>query len=412
MIIDILEEHLEEADFLLQQRENALSDRVYDLQGLAELEERLLAHLDGLLVGEKEAWKLLEPKLADGEFGEVFAAAFVALESKDSARIELVRKVFPEAEGAVMNGIRHALRHAPALDIDKVVRPQLGHKKGAVRAAAIDVLSFRRILLEKHYLRSSLNEDDPLVVVAALNAVARLRLSDLNAEVNTALGNHSAQIRAEAMRAGVLMKNEKVLNRCRKAVLEGAEEAGSAMILIGLAGDPSDAALIVHGLEEADLARHAVIALGLLGSVAAMEPLIARCSDPGLSRLAGDAIRTLSGIDLEKERLTAPKTVSPQAAEPDREDDLETDPDEGLSHPDPEKIASWWKANAPRFDRNVRYRLGHPHGPQILLDRLRNGALPERHGAAFEWAMMNPANSFLETHAFAELQRRTITGLN
>ncbi|MBI3597287.1 MAG: hypothetical protein HY203_09065 [Nitrospirae bacterium] len=45
ILLDILEEHLEEADFLLQQRENALSNRVYNLDDLAEIVERLVAHL-------------------------------------------------------------------------------------------------------------------------------------------------------------------------------------------------------------------------------------------------------------------------------------------------------------------------------------------------------------------------------
>ena len=111
ILIDIVEEHLEEADFLWQQRENALKDRAYTLNDLAELEERLLAHLDGLVLAEKDGWDLLQPKLADGEVGEVFAAAFVALESGDAARVDQVRKVFAEAEGDVLDGIRHALRH-------------------------------------------------------------------------------------------------------------------------------------------------------------------------------------------------------------------------------------------------------------------------------------------------------------
>jgi len=91
ILFDILEEHIEEADFLWQQRANALASHDYTLDELAEVEERLLAHLDGLVLGEKAAWGLIEPKLmGGGEVGEVFAAAFVALDSGDSARVEAV----------------------------------------------------------------------------------------------------------------------------------------------------------------------------------------------------------------------------------------------------------------------------------------------------------------------------------
>ena len=40
ILLDILEEHLEEADFLWQQRKNALSNRICHLDSLAELEEQ------------------------------------------------------------------------------------------------------------------------------------------------------------------------------------------------------------------------------------------------------------------------------------------------------------------------------------------------------------------------------------
>jgi hypothetical protein len=46
ILLDILEEHLEEADFLWSHRQAALTDRGSTLHRLPEIEERLLAHLD------------------------------------------------------------------------------------------------------------------------------------------------------------------------------------------------------------------------------------------------------------------------------------------------------------------------------------------------------------------------------
>lgn len=39
ILIDILEEHLEEADFLIHQRNNAISDRVHEFKRLAEVQK-------------------------------------------------------------------------------------------------------------------------------------------------------------------------------------------------------------------------------------------------------------------------------------------------------------------------------------------------------------------------------------
>ncbi|TAK06630.1 MAG: TIGR02270 family protein [Candidatus Manganitrophaceae bacterium] len=409
VLTDILEEHLEEADFLFHQRENALSDRVYDLNGLAELEERLLAHLDGLVIGGKEAWALLEPKLVGEEAGEVFAAAFVALASGDPARIDLVQKTFAEAEGPVLDGIRHALRHTSFLEIEKIARPHLNSDKGAVRAAAIDVMSFRRVSLESKLLQAALTAKDPLVVAAAATAVGRLRAADLKYELDAALESDAPPVRLEAIRAGLLLKREQALDRCRKRVAERREEAGEAIFLLGLSGHTEDGSLLVKTLGEAALARNAIPSLGLLGRAAAMEPLIQCAADPKLARLAGEAIRTLTGVDLEKEKLVTPPEA--KAKTEDEEDELEADPDEGLPVPDREKLEGWWRKNASRFDPKGRYRKGRPYGAPSLIDILRTGALPERHPAALELAMIDPSRPVLETRSFAIRQRKEMAGL-
>jgi uncharacterized protein (TIGR02270 family) len=411
ILLDILEEHLEEADFLFQQRENALRDRVYTLDALSELEERLLAHLDGLVLGGKEAWALLEPKLAGGELGEVFAAAFAALESGDPARIDLVQKTFSTAEGAVLDGIRHALRHAFSPDVEKIVRPLLSNEKGAVRAAAIDVISFRRLPLESGLLQTGLQAKDPFVVAAAANAVGRLRIADLKYEIEAALENDAAPVRLEAIRAGLLLKSERALNRCRKAVQERSEEAGEAILLLGLAGHPEDGPLLVNALTEAPLARNAVTSLGLLGRAAGMEALIRCTADPKLAPLAGEAIWTLTGVDLEKESLVAPKSELAEGQSKTEEDEFEVDPDEGLPIPDLVKVEGWWRKNGSRFDKKNRYRKGQSYSPQGLIDILRIGTLPERHYAALELALIDSTRPLLETQAFAARQRKEMAEL-
>lgn len=405
VLTDILEEHLEEADFLWHQRERALMDRVYDLDDLAELEERLLAHLDGLVLGQKEVWKLLEPKLAEGELGEVFAATFVALESGGPVRIDLVQRTFPEAEGAIFEGIRHALRHASSPAIEKIVRPCLNHERGVARAAAIEVASFRRLPLDLSLLQARLNDKDPLVAAAAANAVGRLRIAELKNEVESVLENESPEARFEAMRTGFLLRSEKALNRCRQAVKEKREEAGEAIILLGLAGQNEDGLRLVNALEEASLVRNAITSLGFLGCVAAMDPLIQCAADPKLARLAGQAIQTLTGVDLEKEKLLAPKT-EPSEINAAEEDGFKEDPDERLPFPDSEKLQNWWRKNASRFGKKERYRKGLKYTPQGLIEILRTGTLAERHAAALELALIDPSRPFLETNAFAIRQRR------
>ena len=54
ILLDVIEEHLEEADFLCQQRGNALGERVYNLDRLTELNiaTYILPHNSGILMAD------------------------------------------------------------------------------------------------------------------------------------------------------------------------------------------------------------------------------------------------------------------------------------------------------------------------------------------------------------------------
>jgi uncharacterized protein (TIGR02270 family) len=135
-------------------------------------------------------------------------------------------------------------------------------------------------------------------------------------------------------------------------------------------------------------------------------------AEPKLSRLAGEAIARITGLDLEREQLvaTAPAALKPQEGS-DGEDDFAEDPDEGLPWPDSTKLASWWKANGARFNKTTRYRQGQPHSRPVLIDILHHGNLPDRHQAAFELALFEPTSPLRETYAFADRQRRELAKL-
>jgi hypothetical protein len=105
---DVVEEHLDEAGFLRQLWEEALRSPVYTLAEIAAgPEERMLAHLDGLVVaGRRAAEKLLLPALGGDDAGLVFAAAFALLVSEDGDFTDAVLEGLGKAS-------RAARRHPP-----------------------------------------------------------------------------------------------------------------------------------------------------------------------------------------------------------------------------------------------------------------------------------------------------------
>src|SRR5437667_460911 len=84
-IPDILEEHVEELAFLWEQRQAAVRDPRFTIREFAYLEERIRAHLHGVLAVGEVALPLLEDTLSADDPPTVFAAAYAPLDAKTYA---------------------------------------------------------------------------------------------------------------------------------------------------------------------------------------------------------------------------------------------------------------------------------------------------------------------------------------
>ena len=63
VIADIISQHAEEASFLWLLRDNAVRDPHYSLEDLAELDERVEAHVDGLRIAGEAGWEICKEQL-------------------------------------------------------------------------------------------------------------------------------------------------------------------------------------------------------------------------------------------------------------------------------------------------------------------------------------------------------------
>ena len=99
-------QHASEAAFLWLLRARAVAAPHYKLGHLLRLDNRVEAHVDGLRVAGDAGWELLVEELAYEEAGEVFAAAVIALESINAARIERVLQVAERVPETVRGSFR------------------------------------------------------------------------------------------------------------------------------------------------------------------------------------------------------------------------------------------------------------------------------------------------------------------
>ena len=78
IISTIIDQHAEEAAFLWILRDASMSAPNFTLQDIADWDNRLEAHIDGLLIAGEAGWEICKASLAIQEPGEVFAAAVLA----------------------------------------------------------------------------------------------------------------------------------------------------------------------------------------------------------------------------------------------------------------------------------------------------------------------------------------------
>src|SRR5687768_14296182 len=126
VMMDVLEEHLDEAAFLWSQWERALVSPSFELSDIAELEERLLAHLDGLVVGgETAASELLLPALETDEAERISSAAFALLAGNGKRELEEILAVLDGGDAVQRRGVGRALELSEREGLEAVLRKRL-----------------------------------------------------------------------------------------------------------------------------------------------------------------------------------------------------------------------------------------------------------------------------------------------
>jgi uncharacterized protein (TIGR02270 family) len=404
---DILEEHLEEADFLYTQRRTALEDDDYNLLELAEMEERLLAHIDGLVIAGDEGWNLLEERLASDDEGEAFVAALTALASGNTERREELLKVFAAAKRENLAGLKAALCLFGAGETTEPLRALMAEAETETATAILEILAFHRKGLSAREVESVLASDENPIRCAGLQTAAAMGWRDLADRSVGVLAAEDPSLVAEAVRTGFILGRNEGLQKARE-LLAGGEPLGAQLqIWLGLGGSESDRALLTTSLAAEEMAREAVIALGWLGNPAAIDDLLRHLDRPDLARQIGAAMRRITGVDLATENLVQSEQDEAEDAEP--EDDFADpvfDPDEALPWPDTERIAAWWQENRRHYAGHDRFRYGQKWDREAVLEVLRSGGLQERHLAACELARMGSGEALPETRALAWHQNR------
>jgi uncharacterized protein (TIGR02270 family) len=363
---DIYQEHLDEAAWLWGEWESSLDSAVYSIVDVAVgPEERLLAHLDGLVLGGiAVAEKLLVPALTADDPGLVAAAAWALVQAEGADHQDKVVEALA-AGGPAAPAIGRALMLAPRADISRLI-PLWEGATPALRALILDTFAPREPAWVRQRVQAALLSGKLALVSAGLRAVRSFRDEVFRDHVQLSMQlDDPAGLRA-ALSAGLCLGLPITWDVCRMAAANTTGEACRfPLALLASSADPDDRALVRAKVAEPEAAVHALWALGFTGDLEAADLLVASLDKAG--QVAAEALSAITGLVVEGPLRKPGETHGPDA------DEVALDapapvirPEDALPEPESAALRTWWAGARAGFEPGVRYLYGQPRSPQAL----------------------------------------------
>lgn len=359
VIPDILEEHFEELAFLWGQRQEALYSPEYTLPELLELEERIEAHVQGLLVGAENTIPFVEDGLSQDEPLEVFAAAYTLLRLNIDSAARQVMDVFMQAEGPQLDGIREALCHGPIDMVMARLHEAVTSAAAPIAAAAAEALAFHGKLDPAIPRLVEFSQDKDAQVRRAawrlimLISTPELLSPDVSAQLSdAAMHDEDPGVRAEALQAAAWTLQPWLLEHCRTLCDQPHPDNADAILLLAILGKPFDLERILGVARAAELGPLRYRVLGTFGHPGVVETLLEamQSKDPLTAAAAGAAFTKITGADIESDQMVQ---VPPEdGSEPD---EFEQEFLDEVTLPDPASARAHWEQVKAEFSSGTRW---------------------------------------------------------
>jgi uncharacterized protein (TIGR02270 family) len=350
-IPDILEEHVEEIGFLWSQRRAALRSPIHTKRDLLDLEERITAHLQGILAVGDRALPLLEETLASDDEFAAFSAGWALLHGEDDAAVDRVLTAFQEAEGDRINGLTDALSQASLASgierIDGIFRSS----SGLLSTAAGKVLAFHSSLRpDDELIRSLLADENPDVRRDGWLLVAYVGASMGANSYASAMREEGPKVRRAAIDAAAWCGEQGILSVCRQLAEEPVPENLDAMHMLAVLGTHDDLPQFKTLGSSVELGSERFGLLASYGHPSLMGLILDGIGDDeGETAIAaGTAFTRMTGLDIESDDRV-------QLAPKDEElDEFEMEFVDEAFLPDEEMARRRWEEIGPGFGSAVR----------------------------------------------------------
>jgi uncharacterized protein (TIGR02270 family) len=408
VVARIVDEHADGAAAVWLRRDQAVASLDYTLRELAELDDRLDAHLQGLRCAGGAGWHACDRLLAEADAGELFAPTVLALEARD---VDRVAQLLAIAEG-VPELARSALSAfgwvAPRF-LQGIVAQCLAGRSSFVRRIGLASCAQHRVPSDAA-LRAAGADDVAAVRARAWRAAGEIGAGLLRPQLLAALDRGEADESFEAAWALVLLGDQgDGLDRLAAFSLErGPRQLRALQTVLAVLGVDDARALLRQLADATPDPRMLMMAVGLSGDVHYVPWLIAQMAEPMVAPLAGEAFSMITGAALARENLTRkPGAVVDEDATAAATPAADRPPlfvgEAALARPDAGKVQAWWVA---RHDLHLPAGTllhGRPRDAAACHDVLRQGCQQRRIAAALRLRLLAPRQPLFDCRAPAWL---------
>jgi uncharacterized protein (TIGR02270 family) len=415
---NVVEEHFDEARFMFKAWTRALESPALTLNVIArKQEERLFAHLDGLVVGgEPVARRILEPELVRTSSRDPDGGLVAACGLLGQGQEEVVRAALLDAEPAVRGAAQRAFMLFGSPAFDRWVERQLSAATEPVRRGALlQVAAGRGLRLTG--ARLSVDTADPGLLAASL-VVARRSSSDLTPrEVEAMAGAADASVRDAALVTGLVLRSQAVLRRCLELAADERTAHPLPLLLVAMFGDARHDELLLRQLGRPTHCAAVLRALGFSGRVALVGSLLPylAASEARVARLAGEAVSNLTGLDISVGPYRAPPPLEVDSLPALEADDLEADLvpaiEDDLPIPNAPAVADFWRVRGRDFERGTRLLWGRPWTVPRAVEVLSESPMRQRHPIALWLEVQSAGHAWVSTRALSRTQRNQIAAI-
>lgn len=411
LLWEVVEEHLDEAAFLYTQWEQALVSPLYKLEEVRDrVEERMLAHLDGLVVGGGPvAERLLVPALRTGNSGTAFAGAAALLLQSSAQADEAVLAAVRAAAPLQLVELQRALQIFPSPRRQAMLQQLIFDGAPEVGAAAARVLGFQQVDLGPA-LSALLASDNEELRRAALYCLRYRPRPDGELAIRQALAAADGEVASAGLLAAAVAGGRGVLDSCRVMIRNRHPALPTAALLLGLLGNDSDSGLLVDSVAALEHADAVIFALGLGGNQDTVDACVQWLRTATLAPAAGEAFLATTGVDPDKEKLLAKGVDDPQQ-DPDAPDfQPEGGMQSALALLDADAVAAWWSAHRSQFPVSERFFRGKPlerQDPGSWLAAMEQANMLQLHPLALALASVSEGKQLVQTRTLCREQRRS-----